>query len=90
MSKTTNLLLGVIGAAAAGVVVGLLIAPDKGSETRKKITQKTNDWKEQLNNLVQSGKEYLNDVSQTIAEEGEGLKGDAEKRYNRVKEEATV
>jgi gas vesicle protein len=90
MSKTTNLLLGVLGAAAAGVVVGLLIAPDKGSETRKKISKKTNDWKDHVNSLIKSGKEYLNDVSETIAEEGEGLKSDAEKRYNRVKEEATA
>lgn len=90
MSKTSKLLLGVLGAAAAGVVVGLLIAPDKGSETRKKISKKTNDWKDHVNSLIKSGKEYLNDVSETIAEEGEGLKGDAERRYNRVKEEATV
>ena len=29
----------------AGVVIGILFAPDKGSETRKKMTQKGKDLK---------------------------------------------
>jgi gas vesicle protein len=90
MSKTSKVLLGVLGAAAAGVVVGLLIAPEKGAETRKKISKKTKDWKDQVNNLIKTGKDYITDVSETIAEEGEGLKNDAQKRYNRVKDEATA
>jgi gas vesicle protein len=89
MSKTSNLLLGVLGAAAAGVVVGLLIAPDKGTETRKKIGKKTKDWRDQMTNLIQSGKDYLHDVADTMATEAEGLKDDAENRYNRVKSEAS-
>ena len=89
MSKTSNLLLGVLGAAAAGVVVGLLIAPDKGSETRKKIGKKTKDWREQMTNLIQSGKDYLHDVAETMVAEAEGLKEDAEKHVKRVKSEAS-
>ncbi|WP_315822208.1 YtxH domain-containing protein [Paraflavitalea speifideaquila] len=36
MTTTTKVLLGIVGAAAAGVVIGMLVAPDKGSELRKK------------------------------------------------------
>ena len=83
--KTSTLLFTVLGAAAAGVVVGLLIAPDKGTETRKKLSKKTEDWRNQVNNLIQTGKDYINDVTGTVKNEAEGLEQDAENRYNRVK-----
>jgi gas vesicle protein len=87
MSKTSNLLLGVLGAAAAGVVIGLLIAPDKGSETRKKISKKTADIKDQVTKAVQSGKDYLSDVAASVTKESEGMKHDAVAHFDRVKSE---
>ncbi len=87
MSKTSSLLFGVLGAAAAGVVVGLLIAPDKGTETRKKISKKSADIKDQVNKMVQSGKEYINDVIASVSKESEDLKEEAEMHFNRVKAE---
>ena len=87
MSKTSKLLLGALGAAAAGVVIGLLIAPEKGSETRKKISKTTSDLKDKLSTFVQSGKDYLHDVASTMTKEAEGMKSDAEKHFDRVKSE---
>jgi len=37
MSK--KLLLGILAGAAAGTVLGILIAPDKGAKTRKKLAR---------------------------------------------------
>lgn len=39
---------------AIGVIVGILIAPNKGSETRKRISQRGNDLKKQFNDFVDS------------------------------------
>ena len=44
----------------AGVAIGMLIAPDKGSETRKKLFGKLDDLSDDLsdtaNNLYEKGK----------------------------------
>ena len=37
MSKTSNIILAALAGAAAGVAIGLLVAPEKGSDSRKKI-----------------------------------------------------
>jgi gas vesicle protein len=36
MTTKSKIILGLAGAAAAGVLVGLLLAPEKGMETRKR------------------------------------------------------
>lgn len=41
----------------AGLIVGILIAPDKGSETRKRISQRSRDLKDKFN-------EYVDDISE--------------------------
>jgi gas vesicle protein len=35
-----NFLPGLLAGAAVGIIVGILFAPDKGSETRRKIREK--------------------------------------------------
>jgi gas vesicle protein len=52
MTKSTKIALGLLGAAAAGLVVGLLIAPEKGKDIRKKIKEKTGDLTDQLGDLI--------------------------------------
>lgn len=39
MNNTAKIIVAVLAGAAAGVVAGILLAPDKGSETRKKVAE---------------------------------------------------
>ena len=42
--KTSKTILGILGAAAAGVAIGMLFAPDKGTNTRKKLAKKGKNY----------------------------------------------
>jgi len=42
--KADKIALGILGGIAAGAVLGILFAPDKGEETRKKIAKKGSDY----------------------------------------------
>lgn len=82
MSTGTKVTLGILGAIAAGVCIGLLIAPDKGSETRKKIADTASDWTEKLKNVFNDGRqEYEN-----LKEKARGVKARAEENVSRIKE----
>nr|WP_321358085.1 YtxH domain-containing protein [uncultured Draconibacterium sp.] len=66
MSKTTNVLVGFIAGAAAGTITGILVAPDKGVKTRKKINKQikrtSRDVSESIGDVVEEMKEKLNEV----------------------------
>jgi gas vesicle protein len=82
MTTKTKIAVGILGAAAAGVVIGLLIAPEKGSEMRKKLKKTANGWADNLSNLFVKGKEEFEEVKQKVR----GAKSDAEEKVNKIKE----
>jgi gas vesicle protein len=68
MTTTGKLVLGIIGAATAGVVIGLLTAPCKGSETRQKISKTTGSWVNSLGQLFTKGKHQLDGAKQKVSQ----------------------
>lgn len=52
--KTT---FGLIAGMAVGAGLGMLIAPDKKSKTRKKLAGSAADWMEKIKGLFSSGEE---------------------------------
>ena len=86
MTTGTKVVLGILGAAAAGVAIGMLIAPEKGSEMRKRVAKSAGDWVDNLSNLFVKGKEDLEDLGTTAMEKGKQAKAMAEDKVNRLKE----
>lgn len=82
MSPRTKFVLGLVGAAAAGVVVGLLLAPDAGTATRKKIAGTASDWGSSLSDLFTSAKDEV----ANLTKKGAGAATAASRRANEVKE----
>ncbi len=59
MTKNSKIFLGILGAVTAGVVIGMLIAPEKGKDMRKKIKKTADQWSDNLSHLFHAGKEKL-------------------------------
>jgi gas vesicle protein len=86
MTTNTKIILGIVGAAAAGAVIALLIAPEKGSELRERIKSRASDFAGEIADLVATGKEKLGMMTETAVDEANNLKSDAESRVNKLKQ----
>lgn len=84
--KNNNVLLGILGGVTVGAALGILFAPAKGSETRKKIADKGNDLKDNF-------KDSLSKLTDKISKSVEGFKDEAQdliaEAEQKIKEEKT-
>lgn len=76
--SSSKLLVGFLAGAAVGALAGILFAPDKGSNTRKKIASKTGDLTDTVKN---SFSDFIDGVKETYS----GVKEEAEKMGDKAK-----
>ena len=62
MTNTSRVVLGIGCAMAAGVLVGMLFAPSKGSELRQQIKDKTTDLLDKGKNLLTKKREEIREA----------------------------
>ena len=67
--KASNLILGTLGGLSAGLLLGVLFAFDKGSETRKKIASKKNDLTDEIKSQLDKLSSLLNKKSDDLVVE---------------------
>jgi gas vesicle protein len=80
-----KIVLGTLTGLAVGAMLGVLFAPDKGSNTRKKISKKREEFAE---NLKEKFDEFVDKVSakaeefnETVEQEIEDVKGQVKEKF---------
>ena len=82
MTTRTKVILGLVGAAAAGVIVGLLVAPEKGADMRKKVGDTAGDWAGRLSDIFTKAKGEVDNLKAT----GTNMAKEAANRFSNVQE----
>ena len=67
--STGKVFLGVLTGLAAGAVLGLLFAPEKGSVTRMKINQKGEDYADAVKNKFSSFIDSINEKFESVKDD---------------------
>ncbi|MFM9911671.1 MAG: YtxH domain-containing protein [Chitinophagaceae bacterium] len=66
MNKSGKILAALVAGIAAGAVLGVLFAPDKGSETRKKINDQGKKLADGLKDTIETAKERFNNGKEKL------------------------
>jgi gas vesicle protein len=66
MNDTTKILAAFAAGALVGAAVGILFAPDKGSETRRKIGEEGKKIADSMKNKIAAGKEKFDNLKEGI------------------------
>jgi gas vesicle protein len=85
--KTDKVILGVLGGLAAGAIMGILFAPEKGKKTRKKIKNVGNDYKDELKEKFDSALETISKKYDVLKEEGQGLFDEGRSKFEKTKKD---
>jgi gas vesicle protein len=86
--STGKVLLGVMAGFAAGALVGVLLAPDKGSETRKKLAQMGEDYAGDLTDKFNDLKDSITERLGTVKDDGMKIVEKAKSKVDEVKSTA--
>ena len=86
--STTKTLLGFVAGAAIGAALGILFAPDKGTETRRKISEQGNDLADNLKGKFTDLVDGVKDKFSSLKSETEDVAEKGYSAYNRTKSEA--
>jgi len=85
--STIKILFGFIAGAAVGAAIGILFAPDKGTETRRKISEQSNDLADNLKGKFTDLVDGMKDKFSSVKSEAEDVAEKGYAAYNRTKAE---
>ncbi|NDV47000.1 YtxH domain-containing protein [Paludibacter sp. 221] len=86
-SSFGKVVLGFLGGAAVGAALGVLLAPAKGTVTRRRIVKTTRDIRnnvtDKLEDLVESAEEIIDEIKDTASEFVHGKEEEPKARKTR-------
>ncbi|MFV5687928.1 YtxH domain-containing protein [Flavobacterium sp. ZT3R25] len=85
--KADKIVLGVLGGLAAGAILGIMLAPDKGDKTRKRIMDKSNDYADELKDKLDTLLSSINKKYEKIWSEGESMISEGKSKFYDAKNE---
>jgi gas vesicle protein len=74
-----KMILGLLVGVAAGALLGVLFAPEKGTDTRRKISQKSKDFVDEVKNKYDEFVKGVNEKIDSVKQEAEYVKSKASK-----------
>lgn len=86
--SSSKTVLGFLAGAAVGSILGILFAPDKGTETRKKITDTGGDVTDSLKSKFNDFIDGIRDTYQGVKDDAEDLADEGASKMNTYRNEA--
>lgn len=74
MTNNSKVVLGVAAAAAAGAVIGMMFAPEKGSDIREKLRETANNFASDLLDALQNGRTQYAQVAEEVEDAAQNAK----------------
>lgn len=78
--STVNLIAGIIIGTALGSIISLLYAPMSGRKLRKRISRKTTEVIEDVNDAISTGKEKASEIYKDTVDKANGIFSDGKKK----------
>ena len=91
MNTNAKIVLGVAGAAVAGALIGLMVAPEKGSIMRSKVSNNARDLFSGLTDwLFEKGKEVVDVTKNKMGATAENLADEGGSEWNKSKKTSLI
>lgn len=72
--KTSSVIIGFAAAALTGAAIGMLLAPEKGTDLQKKLRGEANKWIDEVKKLLNASRELRVNAEEEIEEIKSNLK----------------
>jgi gas vesicle protein len=69
----------------AGIAIGILLAPDKGTETRRKISERLRDAKDSVDDFISESRDTIESGYETVRDEASDLFQKGKNKFDTMK-----